>query len=168
MQLHAYARHHAAQVTCRGRAVGSCGPPRPPPQTIEEGFRGTFDFFYLPIDFKNKCNVGYAFINMTAPRHILPLVERFDGRRWDRFNSEKVRAHARATRAPCRHMRTPARHAGAMRLLRRGHAVAKRRPCGCHARAVQAACRRHAGAMRARLGAAGLRAGLALGQLRPG
>jgi hypothetical protein len=34
--------------------------------------------------------VGYAFINMTAPRHILPLVERFDGRRWERFNSEKV------------------------------------------------------------------------------
>jgi protein phosphatase 1 regulatory subunit 42 len=59
-------------------------------QTIEEAFRGTFDFFYLPIDFKNKCNVGYAFINMIEPRHILPLVERFDNRRWEKFNSEKV------------------------------------------------------------------------------
>ncbi|GBF98525.1 hypothetical protein Rsub_11516 [Raphidocelis subcapitata] len=59
-------------------------------QTIEESLKGTFDFFYLPIDFKNKCNVGYAFINMIAPPHILPLVERFDGRRWDKFNSEKV------------------------------------------------------------------------------
>jgi hypothetical protein len=27
---------------------------------------------------------------MTEPRSILPLVERFDARRWDKFNSEKV------------------------------------------------------------------------------
>ncbi|KAG2434876.1 hypothetical protein HYH02_012076 [Chlamydomonas schloesseri] len=58
--------------------------------TIDEQFRGTYDFFYLPIDFKNKCNVGYAFINMINPFDIIALVERFNNRRWERFNSEKV------------------------------------------------------------------------------
>ena len=58
--------------------------------TIDEKFRGTYDFFYLPIDFKNKCNVGYAFINMVRPEHIVPLVQKLDRKKWEKFNSEKV------------------------------------------------------------------------------
>lgn len=65
--------------------------------TIDEHFRGTYDFFYLPIDFKNKCNVGYAFINLLQPQYVVPLVERFNNRKWDKFNSEKVRLHPTST-----------------------------------------------------------------------
>ncbi|KAG2238919.1 hypothetical protein Bca52824_089779 [Brassica carinata] len=63
---------------------------------IDETNRGTYDFLYLPIDFKNKCNVGYAFINMVSPTFIIALYEAFDGKKWDKFNSEKVASLAYA------------------------------------------------------------------------
>ena len=50
----------------------------------------TYDFFYLPIDFKNRCNVGYAFINFVNPEHIVRFSEDFQGHRWKNFNSGKV------------------------------------------------------------------------------
>lgn len=58
--------------------------------SVDEVLKGKFDFFYLPIDFKNKCNVGYGFINVMDSRHIPPLMERFHNKKWERFNSEKV------------------------------------------------------------------------------
>jgi len=51
---------------------------------------GTYDFFYLPIDFKNRCNVGYAFVNFIDPNHVISFVEEFHGQRWKNFNSGKV------------------------------------------------------------------------------
>ncbi|KAL5564805.1 hypothetical protein UlMin_027969 [Ulmus minor] len=49
---------------------------------IDEQCQGTYDFLYLPIDFKNNCNVGFAFINMIDPSQIAPC--------YQKFNSEKV------------------------------------------------------------------------------
>eukprot|EP00246_Nothoceros_aenigmaticus_P017010 TRINITY_DN802_c0_g1_i1.p1 TRINITY_DN802_c0_g1~~TRINITY_DN802_c0_g1_i1.p1 ORF type:complete len:1055 (+),score=193.45 TRINITY_DN802_c0_g1_i1:452-3166(+) len=63
---------------------------------IDEHHRGTYDFLYLPIDFKNKCNVGYAFINMIAPSRIVPFYQAFNGKKWEKFNSEKVASLAYA------------------------------------------------------------------------
>ncbi|CAK8534535.1 unnamed protein product [Lathyrus sativus] len=63
---------------------------------IDESQKGTYDFLYLPIDFKNKCNVGYAFINMLSPSLIIPFYETFNGKRWEKFNSEKVASLAYA------------------------------------------------------------------------
>uniref|UniRef100_A0A2C9U595 RRM domain-containing protein n=1 Tax=Manihot esculenta TaxID=3983 RepID=A0A2C9U595_MANES len=63
---------------------------------IDENHKGTYDFLYLPIDFKNKCNVGYAFINMLSPSHIIPFYEAFNGKKWEKFNSEKVASLAYA------------------------------------------------------------------------
>jgi len=58
--------------------------------TFEEQHRGSFDFIYLPIDFKNWCNVGYAFINFVKPEESVRFYENFHGKRWKHFNSEKI------------------------------------------------------------------------------
>ncbi|KAL5582587.1 hypothetical protein UlMin_015029 [Ulmus minor] len=63
---------------------------------IDENHLRTYDFLYLPIDFKNKCNVGYAFINMVSPSHIVPFYKAFNGKKWEKFNSEKVASLAYA------------------------------------------------------------------------
>lgn len=57
---------------------------------IDVELKGKYDFFYLPIDFKNKCNVGYAFMNLIDPFCILKLYEQFNGKRWSHFNSGKI------------------------------------------------------------------------------
>lgn len=51
---------------------------------------GVIDFFYLPIDFKNRCNRGYAFINFVDFKDILPFHRRYFGKHWSTFNSDKI------------------------------------------------------------------------------
>lgn len=59
-------------------------------EEVNVNHEGSYDFFYLPIDFKNRCNVGYCFINFLDPKLIIPFVREFHGQRWKSFNSEKV------------------------------------------------------------------------------
>mmetsp|Transcript_10892 Transcript_10892/g.22175 ORF Transcript_10892/g.22175 Transcript_10892/m.22175 type:complete len:149 (+) Transcript_10892:2790-3236(+) len=48
------------------------------------------DFFYLPIDFKNKCNRGYAFVNFVDYRDIASFHHQYNGKHWKVFNSDKI------------------------------------------------------------------------------
>ncbi|XP_021743875.1 protein terminal ear1-like [Chenopodium quinoa] len=50
----------------------------------------SYDFVYLPIDFNNKCNVGYGFVNMTSPEATLRLYKSFHHQHWEVFNSRKI------------------------------------------------------------------------------
>ena len=59
-------------------------------QLIDTNHAGTYDFFYLPIDCRHKCNLGYAFINFRNPRSIVAFAEEFSGKRWKQFRSDKV------------------------------------------------------------------------------
>lgn len=55
-----------------------------------EGFSGLYDFFYLPMDVRNKTNVGYAFINFLDPVNMTRFSEHFEGYRFKKQNSQKV------------------------------------------------------------------------------
>ncbi|CAG8519539.1 12744_t:CDS:10 [Ambispora gerdemannii] len=58
--------------------------------TLDETHKGQYDFLYLRMDFKNRCNVGYAFINFIDANAVLSFADARVGRRWSCFNSEKV------------------------------------------------------------------------------
>ena len=51
---------------------------------------GKIDFFYLPIDFKNKCNRGYAFVNFVDFKDIVTFHRQYFGQHWRVFNSDKI------------------------------------------------------------------------------
>ncbi|KAG0009777.1 hypothetical protein BGZ81_003172 [Podila clonocystis] len=59
-------------------------------ECINETHFGKFDFLYLRIDFKNKCNVGYAFINFVNVEVVDSFVAAHVGKKWNRFNSDKI------------------------------------------------------------------------------
>ena len=56
---------------------------------INKYFYGKYDILYLPLDFVNKTNLGFGFINFIDPIHILYFFSEFIGKKWNIFNSEK-------------------------------------------------------------------------------
>ncbi|CAE7871009.1 ML4, partial [Symbiodinium necroappetens] len=46
---------------------------------LNQDFKSRFDFVYLPIDFKNKCNVGYGFINFRTSAACDEFIAKYDG-----------------------------------------------------------------------------------------
>ena len=59
-------------------------------EEINLNFKFTYDIFYLPIDYVNKCNLGFAFINFVEPFHIILFYELYRGKKWKKFNSDKI------------------------------------------------------------------------------
>ncbi|WVN85271.1 uncharacterized protein L203_100416 [Cryptococcus depauperatus CBS 7841] len=57
---------------------------------LNEVVPGDFDFVYLRFDFKNCCNVGYAFVNFCSVQSLLRFIEARVGKKWNMFSSEKV------------------------------------------------------------------------------
>jgi len=56
----------------------------------ECGFRSTFDFFYLPMDFRTGKNMGYAFLNFLDYQYTCAFANLFHGRRLRMTTSTKV------------------------------------------------------------------------------
>lgn len=57
---------------------------------LNEHHFGCFDFVYLRMDFKNKCNVGYAFVNFTKIEYIISFYHKINNKGWKMFSSNKI------------------------------------------------------------------------------
>ena len=59
-------------------------------QEIDKYFSNKYDVLYLPKDKNNNCNLGFGFINFTDPFHIIHFYNIYYGKKWEKFNSDKI------------------------------------------------------------------------------
>lgn len=59
-------------------------------EMIDAKFKDEYNFFYLPIDFDNNCNVGYAFLNFIELDSIKEFYLEFNKKTWPHFKSDKI------------------------------------------------------------------------------
>eukprot|EP00434_Breviolum_minutum_P040012 symbB.v1.2.035547.t1/scaffold4812.1/size45942/2 len=57
---------------------------------LAQSFEGTFDFFYLPIDFNTKRNRGYCFLNFRSSHWAREFVRTFHGQTLTRYCTKKI------------------------------------------------------------------------------
>lgn len=59
-------------------------------EMFSAGFEGSFDFFYLPIDFATKRNRGYGFVNFHSAADARRFVTQFHMQRLTRYTTHKI------------------------------------------------------------------------------
>jgi hypothetical protein len=59
-------------------------------EEVDKDFNGKYDIFNLPLDYKNNCNLGFAFINFIDPMYIIMFYELYKGKKWTKFKSDKI------------------------------------------------------------------------------
>ncbi|KAF7702733.1 Protein MEI2-like 1 [Cucumispora dikerogammari] len=64
---------------------------------LDEISAGKYNFVYLRMDFINKCNVGYAFINFVNSRALLNFYIEANNKCWSKFQSNKITSITYAT-----------------------------------------------------------------------
>merc|ERR1719401_3067065 len=55
-----------------------------------EGFQGTYDFLYMPMDFHRRAGLGYAFVNLVTHEDAIKVRQHFDGFTNWIVNSQKI------------------------------------------------------------------------------
>lgn len=81
---------HDRRTTCMIRNIPNKYDPDTFVRFVNETHFGMYDFLYLRMDFKSRCNVGYAFINLVDSSAVLKLYDRISGHHWRGFRSSKV------------------------------------------------------------------------------